>query len=82
MPRGCQDRRRDRQEMRETDSLGVRCPGVIRSALPADEWTECVDCHAMGRIGDGVCARCNGEGWLYDGQSLAVEGRRDLQGGS
>ena len=61
---------------------GVRCPGVIRSALPADEWTECVDCHAMGRSGDGVRARCNGQGWLYDGQSLAVEGRRDLQGES
>lgn len=46
---------------------GVRCPGVIRSALPADEWTECADCNAIGRVGGGVCARCNGEGWLYDG---------------
>ncbi len=45
---------------------GTKCPGVIRSALAADEWAECPDCHATGRIGDGVCSRCGGEGWLQD----------------
>ncbi len=51
---------------------GARCPGVLRSALPADEWTECPNCHATGRADDSVCTRCNGEGWLYDKQRLVV----------
>jgi DnaJ-class molecular chaperone len=51
---------------------GAKCPGVIRSALAADEWTECADCHATGRQDGGVCSRCNGEGWLYDKRRLAV----------
>jgi DnaJ-class molecular chaperone len=50
---------------------GAKCPGVIRSALAADEWTECPDCRATGRRNGGVCSRCNGEGWLYDKQPLA-----------
>ena len=53
-------------------ALGAKCPGVIRSALTADEWIECPDCGASGRIGDKVCARCNGEGWLYDKQRLGA----------
>ena len=52
--------------------LRGKCPGVIRSALAADEWTECPDCRATGRQDGGVCARCNGEGWLYDKRRLAV----------
>ncbi len=51
---------------------GGKCPGVIRSALAADEWTECADCHATGRQDGGVCSRCNGEGWLHDKRRLAV----------
>ncbi len=49
---------------------GAKCPGVIRSALVADEWTECPDCHATGQRDSGVCLRCNGEGWLYDKRRL------------
>lgn len=46
--------------------FGAKCPGIIRSALAADEWTECPACSASGRIDDSVCTRCDGEGWLYD----------------
>jgi len=46
-------------------AFGAKCPGVIKSALAADEWTECPDCGASGRSNDGICARCHGEGWLY-----------------
>lgn len=49
---------------------GARCPGVIRSALTADEWIECPDCRATGRTDDNVCVRCRGEGWLYDKRRL------------
>jgi len=51
---------------------GGKCPGVIRSALAVDEWTECPDCHATGRRDGEVCSRCHGEGWLYDERRLAV----------
>lgn len=50
---------------------GAKCPGVIRSALAADEWTQCPDCRATGRADGGVCRQCNGEGWLYDKRRLA-----------
>jgi hypothetical protein len=30
-------------------AFGTRCPAVIRSALSADEWTECPNCRATGR---------------------------------
>ena len=49
-----------------------KCPGVIRSALAADEWIECANCHATGRANSGVCIRCNGEGWLYDQRRLSI----------
>jgi hypothetical protein len=48
--------------------FGAKCPGVIRSALTADEWTECPDCGASGRAHATVCIRCEGEGWLYSKQ--------------
>jgi DnaJ-class molecular chaperone len=54
--------------------FGAKCPGVIRSALAADEWTECPDCGASGRVGESVCVRCQGEGWLYDRSHLPVAG--------
>jgi len=44
---------------------GSRCPGVIRSALARDEWSECPVCLATGQFGGGTCTRCNGEGWFY-----------------
>lgn len=44
---------------------GAKCPGVIRSALARDEWSECSMCLTMGRIDDSICRRCNGEGWTY-----------------
>lgn len=50
--------------------FGAKCPGVLRSALAADEWTECPDCGATGRIDDSACTRCDGEGWLYDKRHL------------
>lgn len=50
--------------------FGAKCPSVIRSALEADEWTECPDCGATGRIDASVCPRCEGEGWLYDNRRL------------
>jgi hypothetical protein len=46
--------------------FGAKCPGVIRSALAADEWTECPDCGASGRINSGVCTQCEGECWLSE----------------
>ena len=52
--------------------FGAKCPGVIRTALMADEWIECPDCGATGRIDSRVCTRCNGEGWLYDKQRRSV----------
>jgi len=62
---------------------GVRCPGVIRSALPADEWTECVDCHAPWAAAVTASAHdATDKAGSTTGQSLAVEGRRDLQGES
>ena len=83
MPRGCQDRRRDRQEMRETASLGGQVPRRYSQCAARGRMDRMRRLsRAMGRSGDGVRARCNGQGWLYDGQSLAVEGRRDLQGES
>lgn len=51
---------------------GTKCPGLIRSALGTDEWTECPDCRATGYVHDSVCARCNGEGWLYDKRRLTL----------
>ncbi len=53
-------------------SSGAKCPGVIRSAPGADDWVECPECHATGRADDGVCVRCNGEGWLYDKRRLSL----------
>jgi hypothetical protein len=44
---------------------GTRCPGVIRSALARDEWSECASCRATGRTNDSICTHCNGEGWIY-----------------
>jgi DnaJ-class molecular chaperone len=44
---------------------GTMCPGVIRSALTREEWSECPSCLATGHIDDGACTRCNGEGWIY-----------------
>ena len=52
--------------------FGAKCPGVIRSALAADEWTECPDCGASGRIDSGVCTQCEGEGWLYYKRRLST----------
>jgi DnaJ-class molecular chaperone len=52
--------------------FGAKCPGVIRSALAADEWTECPDCGASGHVDGGICARCQGEGWLYDKRRLSA----------
>jgi len=51
---------------------GAKCPGVMRSALAVDEWTECPDCGATGWTNAGLCTRCNGEGWLYDKGRLTV----------
>jgi hypothetical protein len=51
---------------------GAKCPGVLRSALAVDEWMECPDCSAAGRIDDSACARCDGEGWLYDKRRLGA----------
>jgi len=45
-------------------AFGAKCPGLIRSALAADEWKECSNCRATGRADGDVCTRCNGEGWL------------------
>jgi hypothetical protein len=42
--------------------------------VAADEWTEYPDCLATGRTNGAVCARCKGEGWLYDERRLV--GRR------
>jgi DnaJ-class molecular chaperone len=59
-----------------------KCPGVIRTAVAADEWSECPDCRATGRTNSAMCARCKGEGWLYDkrrlarGQNLVASGHR------
>ena len=53
-------------------ALGAKCPGVIRSALTADEWMECGECRATGHVDDRVCPRCNGEGWLYDKRPLTA----------
>lgn len=44
---------------------GTRCPGVIRSALAKDEWSECPSCLATGHIDDTTCTQCRGEGWVY-----------------
>lgn len=44
---------------------GGKCPGIIRSALAEDEWSECPSCLATGHTDDRVCGRCNGEGWIY-----------------
>jgi DnaJ-class molecular chaperone len=52
--------------------FGAKCPGVIRSALTADEWTECSACGASGYIDDSICTRCQGEGWLYDKRRLTA----------
>lgn len=42
--------------------------------MTADEWIECADCGATGRVDDGICERCGGEGWLYDKRRLAAAG--------
>jgi hypothetical protein len=42
----------------------TKCPGVIRSALDKNEWSECPSCLATGHI-DGTCMQCNGAGWVY-----------------
>lgn len=52
--------------------VGAKCPGLIRSALAVDEWTECSDCGATGRLEGHICRQCNGEGWLYDNRRLAL----------
>jgi hypothetical protein len=43
----------------------AKCPGIIRSALARDEWTECLSCGATGRAEEGACRHCNGAGWTY-----------------
>jgi DnaJ-class molecular chaperone len=52
--------------------FGAKCPGVIRSALASDEWTQCSGCGGSGRIDESVCTRCDGEGWLYDKRRLSA----------
>ena len=53
-------------------AAGTKCPGIIRSALAADEWTECPHCRATGRTDGSACTRCSGEGWLYDKRRLTL----------
>lgn len=48
-------------------AYAAKCPGVIRSALAKNEWSECPSCHATGRANDSTCTRCNGAGWIYVG---------------
>jgi DnaJ-class molecular chaperone len=44
---------------------GKKCPGVIRTAIRSQEWSECPSCLGTGLI-DGVpCPHCDGEGWTY-----------------
>jgi DnaJ-class molecular chaperone len=54
--------------------FGAKCAGVIRSAIAADEWTECTVCGARGRIDDSVCTGCDGDGWLYHRRRVPVTG--------
>lgn len=45
---------------------GKPCRGTMRSALNAGDWVECPSCDTTGRIENGTCDRCAGEGWLLD----------------
>ncbi len=48
-----------------TRPFGTKCPGLIRSALARDEWSECRSCGATGRVDADVCRSCSGAGWIY-----------------
>jgi DnaJ-class molecular chaperone len=43
---------------------GNRCQGMMRSALKPDDWVECPSCGATGRVKNGTCDKCAGEGWI------------------
>ncbi len=45
--------------------FGTKCPGVIRSALARDEWSECPSCGATGLVDGDTCGYCSGAGWIH-----------------
>jgi hypothetical protein len=42
-----------------------KCPGIIRTAIDADQWSQCPSCLGSGRVDDNICEKCGGEGWVY-----------------
>jgi DnaJ-class molecular chaperone len=42
-----------------------KCPGIIRTAIDADQSSQCPPCLGSGRIDDNICEKCSGEGWVY-----------------
>jgi len=46
-------------------TAGKTCPGVIRSAIGSDEWSQCPNCLGTGRVDGSLCQPCSGEGWTY-----------------
>lgn len=45
--------------------FGKKCPGVIRTAIGLQEWSECPSCRGTGLTDGTDCLRCDGEGWIY-----------------
>ena len=44
-----------------------RCGGLISAANHTNDWKECPDCQATGRVGDADCEPCHAQGWVYTG---------------
>lgn len=44
---------------------GKKCPGIIRTAIDADQWSLCQACLGSGHLDETTCERCGGEGWIY-----------------
>ncbi len=43
---------------------GKKCKGTYRSMVAENDWEECSDCKAEGRIDNELCTSCGGDGWI------------------
>lgn len=43
---------------------GRKCKGTFRSMIGPNDWKECPDCNAEGRVDSQRCVTCGGDGWL------------------
>lgn len=53
------------------DPTGGVCGGRVTWRADPHEWVECPGCAATGQIGEDLCPRCDGAGWLLQSRERA-----------